>query len=589
MSHRKNFNNNPYHSPDSHNNFNHPEFNALENAGIGEISLSPMGLESRSEESASYYLTLGMTHYNSFLTRSLSKDLDIAINCFKKSLEENPTQAEGYVKLASALYDKGEMDIQTAISYCDKALVINADNTEAYLVKGYFYKQLGDFKSAVTCFETVINKAPVRAAKARMAKGRTLIQEASVGFEMKDSHRLRLTISGLTHFSLGLLSLPFDNQAFGQVKTAVGIDLKINAILNTATMFKKMGLKSQAVKLYEYGCANIEQEPIFFHLLGDYYWQAGNASASIYYYGRAYELDDSNPTVGKKLSRAYQKENDSLNATRILEEVVKDDLSDFHAIYNLAQLYTDNKQYMKALYYFKELLNTDPDNPYIHSNIAYVLFKLDDFEGAIREYNAAITHGEDAKWTSTVAQTLGTIYYQVKDDYISAVSNFQLARQLDPGNLECLTTLGDLHMEQGDYEAAISVHREILKYEPENADCYAFIGYLQWQMDQNTEAIDSYERALEFDPENYIACNNLGVVYLDEFKRADMALPLFEQALSLKRDYTLASFNVARAQEALGQIKEAANTYSDTLALNAFNPEVDEDDIMDRLEELFRL
>ena len=93
-------------------------------------------LESTLGESAEYFLKLGNQHYNSFLSRSKRHDLDIAINCYRRALETNPDLSEGYVKLASALYDKGELAIPHAMDYCKKALAMNPANTEAREQRG---------------------------------------------------------------------------------------------------------------------------------------------------------------------------------------------------------------------------------------------------------------------------------------------------------------------------------------------------------------------------------------------------------------------------------------------------------------------
>ena len=149
--------------------------------------------------------------------------------------------------------------------------------------------------------------------------------------------------------------------------------------------------------------------------------------------------------------------------------------------------------------------------------------------------------------------------------------------------------LGDIYTEQGNFEQAIETYNYILSVEPDNAECHNYLGYLLWQLDKNDEAVEAYNRAIALNLDNPIAYNNLGVIYLDEKCQLKKALEMFEQAVALKPDYTLARFNVARTLEALGQTAGAAKVYTEALALNAENPELDDAEIQERLENLFQV
>lgn len=539
--------------------------------------------------SADYYLKLGNRHYNNYLTRSLKRDLDLAIDHYRQALEMNPSLAEAYVKLASAMWDKGAIPLEAAIDYCENALRLNAACHEAHLFLGYFLRKAGRLEEAMAqfrrCIEVAGGKTPP--AKAKMALGQVKIQQASLAFELSALDRIARTADGIRDFVAGCLLLPGDRNAFQVIKGALFADFSIFTLLGIGRACKTVGLGSLSIKLYEWATVKMPQEPIFFHLLGDIHAERSCVDAAIYYYNRTQELEPDNVTVHKKLGKAYSQCNDSANAARSLEKVVEAEAEDFDTLYMLAQIYSERHEYMRSLYYFKELVKLAPDNPYIHSNMAYVLFKLEDYDGAVQEYQAAVNFGEDPVWTATVAQTLGTIYYQIKQDHDAAVGMFQMAYQLDSDNLDCLTMLGDIYTEQGNFEAAINAYRHIISCEPDNADCYNYLGYLLWQLDKNDEALTAYEHAIRLSPDNPIAYNNMGVIYLDEKCMPLRALEMFSKAYELKADYTLACFNVGRTYEAMGRIADAAKVYTEALALNGENSELSSDEILDRLDRLF--
>ncbi len=549
----------------------------------------PLSPDSKPELSAKYYLTLGNRHYNAYLTRLQKKELTLAVEYYRQALELDSTQPDAYVKLAVALMDQGEILVESAIDYCQMALSLDPKHSEANLFMGYFLRQVGQLEAASPYLEQATRHAAFQSAKPYFALGRVLLDQAKTHHSLSWQERVRLKMRGYLNMVTGVVLLPRDQRIMQLFKLAFITDLKIYTTLTLGQGLQILGLKNTAVKLYELASHQMPEEGVFFHALGDLYQGQKQLDAAIYYYTRAQELDPDNLILHKKLGQAYTLSNDSDNATKSLERVVEAGEEDFDSLYRLAQLYTDRQEYMRALYYFKELVRQNPDNPYLHSNMAYLMFKLEDYDGAIQEYQAAVSFGTDPVWTSTVAQTLGTIYYQIRRDVDSAIGMFQMAYQLDSTNLECMVMLADLYMEQGNLEAAASAYRHILQYEPDNAECHSYLGYLLWQMDQNDEAEMAYLKALELDPRNPVALNNLGVIYLDEYQRPERALECFQKALNLREDYTLASFNIGRAYEKIGTTTEAAKAYSHTLSLNVINPELEDIEILERLDQLFEV
>lgn len=564
----------------------HPEFKPQ----LFSLSSLPE-LSSTRQVSAEHFLTLGNRHYNDYLARTMKRDLDMAISSYRQALDMNPGLPEAHVKLASALWERGVISLELALEYCDTGLLLNPDFSEAHLFKGYFLRRSGRLDEALHHFRQAIatKEAGQSSAKARMALGQTMLQKARFAYELPQKHRFSLVGQGVRHFLVGCLQLPSDKNAFRLMRNALCADLQIFSLLGLGRFLKSVGLKGASGQLYKWSARLMPGEPIFHHLLGDLHVERDNLDGALYCYTRAQELDPDNTLIHKKLGHTYHECKDSANAARSLEKVVEADAADYETLYTLAQVYSDQAEYMRALYYYKELLNQDVENAYIHSNMAYVLFKLGDYDGAIQEYQTAVKLGKDPVWTATVAQTLGTIYYQVKQDLEAAARMFQMAAQLDPGDMDCLSMLGDVYTEQGNFEAAIKTYRYILGVEPDNAECHNYLGYLLWQMDKNDEAIDSYNQALALNPENPIAYNNLGVIYLDEKCQLQTALQMFSKAFEQKPDYTLACFNIARTREALGQTADAAKGYAQALALNTENQELSDLEIQERLDNLFQV
>ncbi len=547
----------------------------------------------RRSADAPVFLEAGNARYRSYLSFGRATDLDAAVQAYKEALTLDAGNPEIHVKLASALWDQGGVTLSVAMEACETALSLDPLYSDACLLKGYLLKSAGCVEEALSQFRMAVQKAEMRQqspAKARLALGKTLFHKAGLPNRRKKQtlwNRLTAATSGFGQFTTGLLQLPGDRETFGVLKRAMITDSQILGITSCGRVLKLLGLRQQVKALYSRAHAMLPEESLFPHLLGDMQSETNALDAAIGYYREALALEPDNALILKKLGFSYGEADDKFSAIDVLQRVVAMGDADFDTIYTLAHFYVDTQDYVHALYYYRELLSTAPQNPYLHSNMAYVLFKLEDFDGAIDSYHDAVRYGDDPIWTSTVAQTLGTIYNQIKEDLPEAEKMFQLAYELDHSNIDCLIVLGDLYTEQGNFEAALETYQFLLNVEPDNADCHNYMGYLQWQLDRNDEAVDSYRQAIALNPDNPVAYNNLGVIYLDEKCQPPSALTMFEKAMTLKPDYTLACFNVARSREAMGQTADAAHGYTQALELNEANPELESDEIQERLARLF--
>ncbi|MDX2085182.1 MAG: tetratricopeptide repeat protein [Candidatus Melainabacteria bacterium] len=556
---------------------------------------------SASASNAAHYLDLGNRLYDSYQHHAAVPDLDQAIAHYRHALSLQPDLADGYVRLAAALWEKGDIEVDLAVRYCRMALEFDPRHAEAQLYLGFFLRRAGYEMASHEALGRAIQLAPFK-ARFQMAYGVSLMQTKAP--QPSDSSPVLLSgwnglihrMLGAMHLAWGVFLLPGDAFARRLLWSTLLAGSFSCSVPMVGKTLLNVGCKSLAIRWFSWAAGYRPTDAHLFHLLGDAYLVTGETSMAIVSFQQALLLCQRHPTqcksslaneLHKKLGKAYLASKDTLRASQCLEAAVSADDSDFESTYQLAQLYADQREYIRALYYFKEATNRYPTNPYVHSNMAYVLFKLEDYDGAIQEYQTAVNYGDDPKWTATVARTLATIHYKVRQDITSAVALFQLALQLDSANLECMTTLVDLYTEQGNLDAALAIYRQILQLQPQNADAWNYYGYLLWQMDRGQEAQLAYEKAIALDVDNVIAYNNLGVIYLDDRDDPALALELFEKALSRKSDYTMACFNLARSLESLGKTREAATAYSDALALNTANPEVDDEDILTRLDGLF--
>jgi len=536
---------------------------------------------------AEYHMKLGKTLYQSYLAQANQPVLDEAIQHFQRAVELEPDMAEAYVQLASAMWDQGAINLELAQYYCETAIRLEPSLASAHVLLGYFLQRAGFWDEAITQFERGIQKNFRLSGRPRIALGHTMLQQALT--QASTFTQLTMALSGSLHVFTGCVLLPLDPQSSQMIQNALFGDIKAYTFSTLGKVFKTLGLKGMARSMYKAGTHAMPNDPLFYHILGDeHLFETGHYADALECYQKAREKMPHDLALIKKIGQTCMALKRNLEAATHLEEVLTQDPTDFDTLYSLAQIYLEDKQYMKSLYYFKEARAVRPHYPYVYSNMAYILFKLDDLEGSFEEYKTAMELGTDPLWLSTVAYTLATMAYQVQGDIPMAMEFVQQSIQYHPENTDAVTMLADLYFESGHLELAINAYKAVLMLDPNNGDCYSNIGFILWQMDHNEAAIDAYKAALEFDPTNAVAYNNLGVIFLDETQDPKKALPLFSKALELNPTYTLACFNLGRSYELQGNTLKAADLYTQALSLNTRSPELDDSEIEARLQGLFR-
>jgi tetratricopeptide (TPR) repeat protein len=545
-------------------------------------------LVSESQTDAVFHLKTGKKLYMQYLSRAHETDLKLAIRHFQQALELEPNLPEAYIKLASALWEQGSIQIELAQFYCQTALQLNPKSAEAYLYLGYFMQHSGAYYEAMAHYQTSAQLDFVHSGRARIAYAHLALKTLAAKKSVPE--KLVQGLTALGQFVVGTGMLAFDSHALTILKSALLNDFQMLALGNLAKLSLKFKCYALGETCFKIGTQWFAEDAYFYHLLSDFYlFDAKQAPKARPVLEKLLSLEPNNPVVMKKLAKVYTDLHHTQDALDILHKALELQQDDFDILYQLGHIYMEEKAFIRALYYFKESARVAPKHPYVHSNMAYVLFKLDDIEGALAEYQTAYSLGSDSSWLTTVAQTIGTIQYQIYDNKTEALHYLQHAIHHSSKNHEAVAMLADIYFELGQLDVALVAYRNLLKLCPDHPECYSNIGFILWQMDQNEEAVEAYLQAIHLDHENHIAHNNLGVIYLDDQNDPLQALPLFEKALTLMPNYTLACFNVGRAHHMLHQTDQAMFYYLRALDLNIVSPEVEPEEIESRLQQLFHV
>lgn len=483
------------------------------------------------------YLAWHLDIYNS------AQYVDEAITEYQRALETYMDSAEIYFKIGQAQFFKGDLD--KAINYLNTSIKKNDKYYKAYYLLAETYTKKARFADALSYAKKSIKLRPFRNSCSHF-----LLYNL---YKISSFKRFKVSLKSKFELILSMLTLPFDKQALKNVFRALSYLQFFPILMKGYYQIQTKGL-SQAIEIY---IQAIEQAPGFvplYCLLGDIYRSIGQYDDAITEYKTAIWLDCLNIPAYRHLCQAYEEQGD----------------------------------YDSAIDVYHKLITILPNIPEFHSNLANIYYLKGEMDEAISHYQAAITLNPNRQWTSIIAQTLGYVHQQSGKDLDAAISAYQSAYLLTPDDIDIYVNLGSAFYDKEDYDNALNVYRAALELDPTNAKIHCNLGFLHWGKGDTDEAIKEYELAIEYDKTYDIAYNNLGVIYLDDLGRIQQAVDLFTKAIEYNPNYALAHFNLARAITIKGDKIEAAKLYQVAQDVNKLTNEIDPQDIVDKINDLFK-
>ncbi len=522
--------------------------------------------------------------HEKYLIKQQNSDLDKAIECYVDAIKCNPSLSESYYRLASLLLIKGQISVEGALEQCKTALSLEPMNVNAHIYTGYFQCLNGNFDEAEKEFHLAVSSSGVNSARPRLFLSKVLFNRMK-----SNSSSVKDVMKFLYYFLSGSMMIMWDCPSIKMFCKFLANDFSVFSYKALGETFEKMKLFPSALEAYSKGLEKTSKGNLFYQKMGDLSLECNDIGASLEFYKKAYELNPTDREVLIKLATINQTYcPDSIDTTIDYYNSLLEFGIDLDKIYyELGHLYLNKSDKIHAVSAFKLAQELNPENPYYNNSLAYAYIKAELYDDAIEYYQLAIKLNPDSEWTSIVCHALGTIYAEVKNNFEAAEATFNAGMVLDPNNVDIQLSLGDLYMAQNDLDKAIKTYCDAISVAPDNYLTYAKTGLALWEKDYLEEAIVAFHKSIELNPDFEIAQNNLGVVYLDGIGDPKASIEYFKNAIDINPNYTLAYFNIGRAYQAMGDKALAAEYYQMTIDLNKITQEMSENDIKDRLHELF--
>ncbi len=532
------------------------------------------------------YMEEARQFHERYLIKGSRNDLDQAVDSYIDAIKFNPNIAEAYYRLATLLWDKGEINLASAIEQCKSAIHLSPSNSNARIYTGYFLEMAKQYDEAEKEFKEAIKLNPLKSARSRLSLASMYIDK------MHDTKLNAKDFSNSLYYMLsGSLSIALDYPSMKMLYKNISKNLSMMFYDVVGNFLEKTKNYSMAVKAYDIAANSTGRNEIYYKKIGDINIREEEIEDAKTSYIKALETNPYDKELLFKLATISQVyfEEDTTTAIDCYSKLLELGEDNPNIYYELGHLYLKREDFINSINAFKLALERDEQNPFYHNALAYALIRAEQYEEACEHYKFAINKNPDPEWTAIVCQAIASLYHKVFDDVDTAMDFLKTAITLDEKNDEIYLELGDIYNECEDLDSAIKSYCEAIKLNPQNPIAYNKCAMALWQKDYLEEAIIAYHKAIGIDPDYYTAYNNLGVIYLDGIRNLKEAEKLFRTAISLKNDYVMAHFNLGRVLEEKGQSIEAAKCYQKALDINEIEAELDSEEIRTKLYDLFNV
>ena len=539
---------------------------------------------SANPEKAKEFLEKARLAHEKYLVCQQNSDLQEAIEFYIDAVKYDPSMPEAYYRLATLMWEQGQISIETAIEQCKSAISLAPKNINAHMYTGFFMKLAEDFKSAEEEFKSAIKVGKLNSARPRLILSQAILQKINSKSATPTDY-----LSFLYYFISGSLMLAWDRPSMRMFYKNVSDNFSVFTYNTVGKFLEKFKLYPSAENVYRKAITVPNHSEIFYGKMGDLALKNKEFDLTVDCYRKVLESNPLNREVLIKLAtvlQTYFPENTD-ETIDCYEKLLEFQIDVPQIYYELGHLYLKKEDRINSISAFKLAVEQDSENPFYNNSLAYAYSKAELYDDAIEHYQKAISINPDKEWTAIVCQALGSIYSEVKGNFEAAISTYQAGIILDENNYELHLALGDVYMAACDLDSAIRAYCDAILLNPDDYRGYSKAGVALWEKDFLEEALVSFHKSIDLNPDNEYAQNNLGILYLDGLNDAEEALEYFENAIEVNPSYTLAYFNAARASEEMGFINDSANYYQMAMDLNKITQDLDEDDIRNRLHRLF--
>ena len=224
----------------------------------------------------------------------------------------------------------------------------------------------------------------------------------------------------------------------------------------------------------------------------------------------------------------------------------------------LGNNYYHLKDYRRALHYYQEVLQQDPEccSPEFYLQLGNTYTALENPVQALKAYRKAVSLKPNmAPAYNNIGSTLVTLG-RVEE----ALEWYRLALQIDPRHGETYYNLGNALRMQGNLQAAVANYRKALQINPRYYKAHYNLGKVLTNLGHLQAGLSHFLKTIEVKPDMIAARVNAAYVY-QELLQVEKALSCLEAGLTLEPNHIELRWNRAILLLLLGRYTEGWQDY----------------------------
>ena len=207
---------------------------------MSEQILMPIGANnSENAKKAQYSLEKARQAHERYLIRQQNSDLQEAIEHYVDAVKLDPTIPESYYRLASLMWEQGQISLNTAIEQCKTACSLAPSNMNAHMYTGFFMKLAQDYKAAEKEFKSAIKMSKLNSARPRLILAQSILQKINA----KDGNAGDYA-GFLYYFLTGSMMLAWDKPALKMFYKNIADDISVFKYNTIGKLFEKFRMLS---------------------------------------------------------------------------------------------------------------------------------------------------------------------------------------------------------------------------------------------------------------------------------------------------------------------------------------------------------
>ncbi len=359
--------------------------------------------------------------------------------------------------------------------------------------------------------------------------------------------------------------------------TAIGLNPDyIDAIKNLCVLHVKNNEAKKAVELGKSILGKVDDYSVYY-IIGTACMAARNFIESIFFLGKALELNPKHAQIYNNLGTCYISTGELDRAREAYEKACKLEPKNDLTIFNIGSIYQVQENHKKAIEYFQKAWELEPEDEYLVA-MALSETKLGQYDAAIGHYKIlAANNPAKPNYRYNLAGC-----YEAKGDYINAAGILAQLVMMNPKSAAMMAKLARVYTKLNQPLHAKELYDKIIMQGSASFEIYYEFASICARTGDLDTAEKNFKKALSLtgdaadnvsSEQCALAHKDLGVIYLGR-RQFDWARDEFCQALEIAPNDSSIVFEYANFLHATADFEQADKMYKRALALDPENPDI---------------